>query len=79
MYFLKKIKGPNMLEHYSGLLLGPFLFRYAGILREVLDRVEDKQPPSQSDEENCDVRYRIEPSSKGSYFLSKVSEETLMF
>lgn len=36
--------------------------RYAGILREVLDRVEDKQPPSQSDEQNCDVRYRIEPS-----------------
>jgi hypothetical protein len=39
-------------------------YRYAGILRDVLDRVEAKQPPSQSDEDKCDVKYRIEPSGK---------------
>ena len=44
----------------QSLLEAPY--RYAGILRDVLDRVEAKQPPSQSDEANCDVRYRIEPS-----------------
>jgi hypothetical protein len=44
----------------QSLLEAPY--RYAGILRDVLDRVEAKQPPSQSDEANCDVKYRIEPS-----------------
>ncbi len=39
-------------------------YRYSGILRDVLDRVEARQPPSQSDEQNCDVRYRIEPSGE---------------
>ena len=28
-------------------------YRYAGVLRQVLDKVEKKDPPSQSDEENC--------------------------
>ncbi len=37
-------------------------YRYAGVLRQVLDKVETKDPPSQSDEENCDAKYRIEPS-----------------
>lgn len=37
-------------------------YRYAGILRKALDKVEQKDPPSKSDEENCDVRYRINPS-----------------
>ena len=46
----------------QSLLKAPY--RYAGILRDVLDRVEAKQPPEQSDEQNCDVRYRIEPSGK---------------
>ena len=46
----------------QSLLEAPY--RYAGILRDVLDRVEAKQPPEQSDEQNCDVRYRIEPSGK---------------
>ena len=39
-------------------------FRYAGILRRALDKVETKNPPSQSDMENCDVRYKIEPSGE---------------
>ncbi len=39
-------------------------YRYAGMLRKALDRVETKDPPSQSDEANCDVRYRIRPSGK---------------
>lgn len=37
-------------------------YRYAGVLRKALDKVETKNPPSQSDEQNCDVRYRIKPS-----------------
>ena len=39
-------------------------YRYAGVLRKVLDKVERKDPPSQSDEENCSAKYRIKPSGK---------------
>ncbi len=39
-------------------------FRFAGVLRRALDRAETKEPPSRSDEENCDVRYRIRPSGE---------------
>ena len=39
-------------------------YRYAGVLRKALDRAEMKDPPSKSDEENCDVRYRIRPSGR---------------
>ena len=46
-------------------------YRYAGVLRHVLDKVEQKDPPSQYDEENCSAKFRILPSGK--YFvLSKV-------
>ena len=38
--------------------------RYAGVLRKALDKVETKDPPSKSDEENCSVRYRIRPSGE---------------
>eukprot|EP00095_Tigriopus_kingsejongensis_P007184 maker-scaffold3067_size10345-snap-gene-0.2 protein:Tk07184 transcript:maker-scaffold3067_size10345-snap-gene-0.2-mRNA-1 annotation:"predicted protein" len=41
-------------------------YRYAGILRKALDKVETKDPPSQSEEENCDVQYRIRPSGRRS-------------
>ena len=34
------------------------------MLRKALDRVETKDPPSKSDEENCSVRYRIRPSGE---------------
>ncbi len=37
-------------------------YRYAGVLRKALDTVETKDPPSRSDENNCNVRYRIRPS-----------------
>ena len=37
-------------------------YRYAGVLRKILDKVEKKDPPSQSDEENCNAKYRIKPS-----------------
>ena len=50
-------------------------FRYAGVLRRALDRVETKDPPSRSDEENCDVRYRIEPSGEKMFYLSEVAVE----
>ena len=39
-------------------------YRYAGVLRKALDKAELKDPPSKSDEENCNVRYRIRPSGK---------------
>lgn len=39
-------------------------YRHAGVLRKALDDVETKDPPSQSDERKCDVRYRIRPSGK---------------
>ena len=39
-------------------------YRYAGVLRKILDKVEQKDPPSQSDEENCNAKYRIKPSGK---------------
>ena len=55
------LAGSFILTQQS-LLEAPY--RYAGILRDVLDRVEARQPPSQSDEANCDVKYRIEPSGK---------------
>lgn len=41
---------------------GPY--RYAGVLRRGLDKAEAIEPPSRNDEENCDVKYRIEPSGK---------------
>ncbi|XP_059098796.1 uncharacterized protein LOC131892942 [Tigriopus californicus] len=41
-------------------------YRYAGILRKALDKVEQKDPPSKSDEESCSVRYRINPSGRPS-------------
>lgn len=37
-------------------------YRYAGVLRQVLDKIEQKDPPSQSDEEQCSAKYRILPS-----------------
>lgn len=52
-------------------------YRYAGVLRKALDRVEAKEPPSQSDEEKCDVRYRIEPSGRRS--LLRIIDNTLSF
>ena len=39
-------------------------YRYAGVLRKALDKLETKDPPSQSQEKNCDVRYRIRPSGE---------------
>ena len=37
-------------------------YRYAGVLRQVLDKVEAKDPPTQKDETACSARYKIEPS-----------------
>ena len=39
-------------------------YRYSGVLRQVLDKVETKDPPSQFDEEECSAKYRILPSGK---------------
>ena len=37
-------------------------YRYAGVLRQILDKVEQKDPPAKYDEENCETKYRILPS-----------------
>ena len=50
-------------------------YRYAGVLRKALDKVETKDPPPKSDEENCSVRYRIRPSGRRSKL--RIIENTL--
>ena len=49
-------------------------YRYAGVLRQILDKVEQKDPPAKYDEENCETKYRILPSGKFIYIsdLKKV-------
>ena len=42
-------------------------YRYAGVLRQILDKVEQKDPPAKYDEENCETKYRILPSGKFIY------------
>ena len=43
-------------------------YRYSRFLTSALERMEKVDPPSKRDEENCKVRYRIEPS--GELFIS---------
>ena len=52
-------------------------YRYAGVLRQVLDKVEQKDPPKKSDESDCSARYRIEPSGRRSQL--KIMENSLSF
>ena len=44
-------------------------YRYAGVLRQALDIVETKDPPTQSDEQECSAKYRIEPSGRHFLFI----------
>ena len=46
-------------------------YRYAGVLRQILDKVEQKDPPAKYDEENCETKYRILPSGMWSFSISK--------
>ena len=39
-------------------------YRYSRFLTKALEKMELVDPPSKRDEENCNVRYRIEPSGK---------------
>ena len=39
-------------------------YRYSRFLTDALQKMELVDPPSKRDEENCNVRYRIEPSGK---------------
>ena len=48
-------------------------YRYSRFLTDALKKMELVDPPSKRDEENCNVRYRIEPSGTRSpqyYFLT---------
>ena len=42
-------------------------YRYSRFLTQALDKMELVDPPSKSDEENCNVKYRIEPSGDISF------------
>ena len=44
-------------------------YRYSRFLTSALERMEKVDPPSKRDEENCNVRYRIEPSGELSSFF----------
>jgi hypothetical protein len=46
-------------------------YRYAGVLRQALDKAELKDPPTESNEENCDIRYKIAPSGETFYSISR--------
>ena len=37
-------------------------YRYSKFLTTALEKMEMQDPPTKRDEENCNVRYRIEPS-----------------
>ena len=39
-------------------------YRYSRFLTEALERMELADPPTKRDEENCNVKYKIEPSGK---------------
>ena len=45
-------------------------YRYAGVLRQILDKVEQKDPPAKYDEDDCETKYRILPS--GIVFLVSI-------
>ena len=56
--------GNNFATNGTRIATVETIDRYAGVLRKALDKVETKDPPSKSDEENCSVRYRIRPSGE---------------
>ena len=39
-------------------------YRYSRFLTEALERMELADPPTKRDEENCNVKYKIEPSGE---------------
>ena len=52
-------------------------YRYSKFLTTALEKMEMQDPPTKRDEENCNVRYRIEPSGtktrhKSNRWLSNV-------
>ena len=44
-------------------------YRYSRFLTAALEKMELMDPPSKRDEENCNVRYKIEPSGENQFFL----------
>ena len=39
-------------------------YRYAGVLRQVLDKIEMKDPPKKEELSECSTKYKIAPSGK---------------
>ena len=44
-------------------------YRYAGVLRQVLDKIETKNPPSREELSECSTKYKIAPSGKFTFSL----------
>ena len=42
-------------------------YRYSRFLTQALEKMEMKDPPTKEDKENCNVKYKIEPSGEGSH------------
>ena len=40
-------------------------YRYSSFLTQALEKMEMKDPPTKEDKENCNVKYKIEPSGEG--------------
>lgn len=44
-------------------------YRYAGVLRQILDSLEVQDPPKKEEISECSTQYKIEPSGKQSLIL----------
>ena len=44
-------------------------YRYAGVLRQILDTFEVQDPPKKEEISECSTQYKIEPSGKYSLIL----------
>ena len=44
-------------------------YRYAGVLRQVLDKIETKDPPKKEELSECSTKYKIAPSGKFTFSL----------
>ena len=45
-------------------------YRYAGVLRQILDNIEVQHPPKKEELSECSTQYKIEPSGNYSLILS---------
>lgn len=53
-------------------------YRYSRFLTEALERMELADPPTKRDEENCNVKYKIEPSGETIRFQIMIELKKVM-